>query len=70
MKRMWLGILVALSAMFIMFAQNGAFAVNSGENDAAPAAKAEAAKPAEPAGKVRGAPASRPDRGEPIPGDR
>jgi hypothetical protein len=52
MKRMWLGILVALSAMFIMIAQNRAFAVNFGENDAAPAAKAEAAKPAEPAGKV------------------
>ncbi|MEM5787333.1 MAG: sulfite exporter TauE/SafE family protein [Syntrophobacteraceae bacterium] len=52
LKQRWLGLLVALIAMFVMLVQNGAFADNPGENDAAPAAKAEAAKPAGPTGKV------------------
>lgn len=52
MKRTWLGMLVALMAMFVMLVQNGAFADDPKENVAAPAAKAEAANPAKPAGKV------------------
>jgi uncharacterized protein len=56
MKRTWLGMLVALIAMFIMLVQNGAFAEKPKEKAAAPAAKAAPAKaevkPAEPAGKV------------------
>ncbi len=43
----WLGLFVALIAMLIMLVQNGALAEKPGEKDGAPAAKAEAAKPAE-----------------------
>jgi uncharacterized protein len=56
MKRTWLGMVVALIAMFIMLVQNGAFAEKPKDKAAAPTAKAAPAKteakPAEPAGKV------------------
>ena len=54
MKRTWLGMMVALIAMFIMLVQNGAFADKPKEKAAVPAAKGAKAdvKPAEPAGKV------------------
>jgi hypothetical protein len=51
MKRTWLGLLVAVIAMFIMLVQNGAFAEKPKEKAAPKAAKA-AAKTAEPAGTV------------------
>ncbi|HTF99871.1 MAG TPA: sulfite exporter TauE/SafE family protein [Nitrospirota bacterium] len=55
MKRTWLGMLVALIATFIMLVQNGAFAEKPKEAAKVAPAKAEAARPAEPAapaGKV------------------
>ncbi len=54
MKRTWLGMMVALIAMFIMLVQNGAFADKPKEKAAVPAVKGAKAevKPAEPAGKV------------------